>query len=332
MTATPPVSVLLPAWNEAATLGRCLDSLLAIAWPELEIVVCAGGWDGTLPIAERYAAAHPGRVVALEQHRGDGKQVALRRCLAHARHDWFYFTDADCVVPEATFRAVISPVIAGEVDAATGPSEPLPEQRRLPLVRHQWATGRDVDRRRGPVATGLLGRNFAIGRAGVAIAGNLREDVRLGTDYHLAVRLLEAGGTIRFVPAPVQSRYHEQIGPYLRQQSRWLRNTLLHGWRYRDAGELRGSGRTVALGTAILGWPVTWPWTRWAGVGPWAVIVAALVAARVGRGRRLDRETGDPSPPLPLAVGYAGRHTVVDLLVWTRPVLDLAIRRRRLRW
>ena len=29
----PSVSVLLPAWNEAKMIGRCLDSLLAIDWP-----------------------------------------------------------------------------------------------------------------------------------------------------------------------------------------------------------------------------------------------------------------------------------------------------------
>jgi len=332
MTDTPPVSVLLPAWNEAATLGRCLDSLLAIVWPELEIVVCAGGPDGTLAVAERYAAAHPGRVVVLEQPAGEGKQGALRRCLARVRHDLFYFTDADCVVPEAAFRAVLAPVIAGEADAATGPSEPLPEQRHRPLVRHQWATGWDVDRRRGPIGTGLLGRNFAIGRAGVAAAGNFRDQVPIGTDYHLAVRLLRNGGTIRFVPAPVQSRYHERVGPYLRQQSRWLRNTLLHGWRFRDAGELRGGARTIALGNLLLSWPLSWPWTRWVGAVPWGLVVGALVTLRVRRGRRLDRAMGDPSPPLAAATAAAARHTAIDVLVWSRPLLDLASRRRRTRW
>src|SRR5690606_13618117 len=63
--ALPSVSVLLPAWNEASTLGRCLDSLLAIPWPDLEIILCAGGNDGTVEIAKRYAAAHPDRIVFL---------------------------------------------------------------------------------------------------------------------------------------------------------------------------------------------------------------------------------------------------------------------------
>src|SRR6266545_682146 len=61
--ARPSVSVLLPAWNEAVMLRRCLDSILAIDWPKLEVVLCAGGNDGTLEIANRYAADYPERII-----------------------------------------------------------------------------------------------------------------------------------------------------------------------------------------------------------------------------------------------------------------------------
>jgi glycosyltransferase involved in cell wall biosynthesis len=86
-TGLPSVSVLLPAWNDAAMIGRCLESLLTIDWPDLEIVVCAGGADGTLDIARHYESE---RVTVLEQHPGEGKQAALRRCLERSRGDIIY--------------------------------------------------------------------------------------------------------------------------------------------------------------------------------------------------------------------------------------------------
>src|SRR5215212_9347279 len=49
----PLVSVLVPAWNAVATLDRCLTSLLTIDHPPSEVIVCAGGNDGTWEVAKR---------------------------------------------------------------------------------------------------------------------------------------------------------------------------------------------------------------------------------------------------------------------------------------
>src|SRR5215208_3307465 len=68
----PLVSVLVPAWNAAATLDRCLASLLAIDHPPSEVIVCAGGNDGTWGIAERAAAVNPRRITLIAQRAGEG--------------------------------------------------------------------------------------------------------------------------------------------------------------------------------------------------------------------------------------------------------------------
>ena len=122
----PLVSVLVPAWNAAATLDRCLASLLAIDHPPSEVIVCAGGNDGTWEIAERIAEAHPRRITLIAQRAGEGKQGALRDCLARARGDILYLTDADCVVPPDTLQRVTKVVTEGEADAATGRARTLP--------------------------------------------------------------------------------------------------------------------------------------------------------------------------------------------------------------
>jgi glycosyltransferase involved in cell wall biosynthesis len=145
----PSVSVLVAAWNEARLIERCLDSLLAIDWPELEIVVCAGGNDITYDLALQYASD---QIIVLEQRPGEGKQAALRKCFAESRGEIIYFTDADCLVNEQSIRAVISPILSGEFLAATGHSVPLPEQESNNLVRFQWARDANWVDKRGAIA------------------------------------------------------------------------------------------------------------------------------------------------------------------------------------
>lgn len=51
---TPKVSALVAAWNEAAHIDAHIQSFLALAYPDIELVLCAGGSDDTFLRAQRY--------------------------------------------------------------------------------------------------------------------------------------------------------------------------------------------------------------------------------------------------------------------------------------
>ena len=52
----PTVSVVIPTYNRAADLARCLDSLLAQSFQDFEVLICDdGSSDDTASVAERYA-------------------------------------------------------------------------------------------------------------------------------------------------------------------------------------------------------------------------------------------------------------------------------------
>ena len=324
------MSVLLPAWNEEATLGRCLESLLAIDWPDLEIIVCAGGTDATAEVARNYQCAHPGAVTVLKQNRGEGKQIALRRCYLKSGGDVIYLTDADCVVPAETFKTLIAAVGPNGADAATGPTDPFPEQRSSPWIRHQWATARAVDRGRGLESTGLHGRNSAVRRAAIEAAGAFCDAVQTGTDYHLAKRLIEAGQTIHFLPASVQTRFDDRFQDHLAQQSRWMRNVLIHGPQLGAQAEAVSVARSIALGIILLMWPLTWRWTKLPGIVLWLLPIGWMTRVRIRQQELLEQEFElvPDDGKLPRAV----LHSLADLVVWARPALDLLIARRRHRW
>ena len=327
VAALPSVSVLLPAWNEQALIERCLASLVAIDWPNLEVIVCAGGNDDTLKLAQRF---EKGNVVVLAQQPGEGKQAALRRCFERSQGDIIYLTDADCVVSTETFKAVLNPIVHGEFAASTGTSRPYAEQLEVPLVFHQLSMLHAVERTRAAESTGLLGRNCAIRRDSLVRAGAFASPVPIGTDYHLARQLLLNGDAIRYVPVSVESDYPTAPRTTIRQQSRWLRNIFLHGRRTHDRTELLACARTVAIGASFLAWPLGWRWTRLPGVLLWLGFYAELIRRRVLNARNLTAETGIKMPR-----GYLIRLpwlTLIDVVSWASPLVDAASPRRRLRW
>jgi chlorobactene glucosyltransferase len=121
---SPLLSVVLPARNEAANIERCLRSLMASRYPNLEIVVVDDrSDDGTAEIATRLAGGDQ-RVLVV---RGEdlpagwyGKPWACWQGFQHTRGSLLLFTDADTWHgPELHGRAVAA-LQAAEADLLTG--------------------------------------------------------------------------------------------------------------------------------------------------------------------------------------------------------------------
>jgi hypothetical protein len=119
MTEPPPISVVVPAHDEEAVIGRLLAALSDRGEHDEVVVVCDGCTDATAAVARIW----PG-VRVFEQHR-HGKTAALNTGDQLVRHFPRFYVDADVVVTFATLRrlaaAMTGPVLAGapslQVDA-----------------------------------------------------------------------------------------------------------------------------------------------------------------------------------------------------------------------
>lgn len=91
--AVPPVSVIIPAYNRAATIGAAVASVLRQTYPDFELVVVDdGSTDGTLAAAG--AVPDPRlRVVAAPENLGAAGARNLG--VAEARGTWIAFQDSD---------------------------------------------------------------------------------------------------------------------------------------------------------------------------------------------------------------------------------------------
>ena len=120
----PRVSIVVPAYNEAARLERSLHDLVAYldtnGGAEL-LVVDDGSSDGTAVVAERYLSQHcrfGWRLLRLPANRGKG--FAVRHGLLAARAPVAAFTDADMSTPIAELPKLLDLIAGGSCDVAFG--------------------------------------------------------------------------------------------------------------------------------------------------------------------------------------------------------------------
>ena len=125
----PDVSVIVPAHDAAATLGRTLAALTAQRFDGgFEIVVVDdASSDATAAVAER-AGAH-----VVRQARRAGPAAARNAGVAVARGELLAFTDADCE-PAPSWLAAGAAAL-GDADLVTGPIAPAPGVAVRPFDR-----------------------------------------------------------------------------------------------------------------------------------------------------------------------------------------------------
>jgi glycosyltransferase involved in cell wall biosynthesis len=144
----PPVervAVIVPAFDEAATIAEVLSLVLACVRPgnpagvfDEVIVVSDGSTDGTAAIARELGAS----VVELESN--GGKAAALATGVAHSDARVVLFLDADLVgFDAATFRRLVRPVVAGNAAMVVGIRD-----------RGRWLTGLHASQH-GPLLSGV---------------------------------------------------------------------------------------------------------------------------------------------------------------------------------
>ena len=118
----PLVSVIIPVYNGAATIERCIESVLAQDYPQKRyetIVVDNNSTDETFELIRRYPIT-----VLKETKKGSG---SARNCgLAHARGEIVAFTDAACFAEpnwlEELVKPFSDPVVGGVGGAMKGAS------------------------------------------------------------------------------------------------------------------------------------------------------------------------------------------------------------------
>ncbi len=119
MNQRPLLSIIMPCYNEAATLPHILERVYAVDLDKEIIAVDDHSSDATLDVLRAEAARRP-RLTVISHPENRGKGAAVRSGLAHARGQITIIQDADLEYDPDDYYALVKPIIEGRVDVVFG--------------------------------------------------------------------------------------------------------------------------------------------------------------------------------------------------------------------
>ena len=256
----PRVSVVVCSYNGGATLNQCLESLLALDYPDYEVLlVDDGSTDKTRSIAARFP-----QVCAIHQeNRGLG---AARNAGLHAATGQIVaYTDADCIAHPDWLTHLVGAVRSvrrgGSGRAEPGPATANAECRMSNVecsgefaefdrchgggLRGRRAGTADARPGKRPGGRAHPGLQHGLPPRGPVGDQRLRSAVpRAGDDVDICWRLQAAGYWISFAPAAMVWHHRRQTPrAYLRQQAGYGEAEALLRFKHPDRFNFRGQGK-----------------------------------------------------------------------------------------
>jgi glycosyltransferase involved in cell wall biosynthesis len=119
MLQTECLSIVMPAYNEEATLQTVVQRVLKIPHLLELVIVNDCSSDSTGKIADELARLYP-KIKVLHQRKNGGKTEALKAGFASTRGDIVIVQDADLEYNPSDIEEVIIPILEGEADVVYG--------------------------------------------------------------------------------------------------------------------------------------------------------------------------------------------------------------------
>jgi poly-beta-1,6 N-acetyl-D-glucosamine synthase len=281
----PPVSIIVPAYNESRVIERALSSLVELDYPEFEVVVVDdGSTDDTLEIAAAWEGKRAGAEFRVVTKRNGGKASALNTGIAASKHPIVFCMDADSYLDRQTIRRAVDHFSDPSVGAVAGNVKV--ENRNSLITRLQaleYIEGLNMPRR----AQGFVAAvNIVPGPVGMFRREALEELGGYDTDTFaedadLTLKMIAAGWRVVYEDAAIAwSEAPERWIDLAQQRYRWTRG-ILQALRKRKGLFLRPFPdfplwiSTVQLGFEAIVWPI---------LNVYAQLFFAIVALLFGAG------------------------------------------------
>ncbi|MEQ4301744.1 glycosyltransferase [Plantactinospora sp. B6F1] len=238
-----PVTVIVPAYNEAANIGATVWSLVNSDYPAIEVIVVDdGSTDGTAEVVERMRL--PG--VRVVRQANAGKPAALNTGIRHARTELLVLVDGDTVFQSDTVYRLVQGFADPSVGAISGNTRVANRRRLLGRWQHlEYVIGFNLDRRMYdvlrcmPTIPGAIG---AFRRAALLDAGGVPGDT-LAEDTDLTMAVLRAGWRVPYEGRAIAwTEAPGSLRQLWRQRYRWCYGTMQAMWKHRHALVERGPG------------------------------------------------------------------------------------------
>jgi glycosyltransferase involved in cell wall biosynthesis len=113
------LSVVMPCFNERATIEAIVERVLTSPFTSEVVIVDDGSTDGTLEVLQKLAQREP-RIRLFEQNPNRGKGAALRMGFANTTAPYVIVQDADLEYDPSEYHVMLEPLIDGRADVVFG--------------------------------------------------------------------------------------------------------------------------------------------------------------------------------------------------------------------
>lgn len=219
---TPPVSVVIPAYNEGRRIGTCLEAIFSSEYPgDVEVIVVDdGSTDNTIAIARK----HPCTVL---KGNHEGKVAALNRGVSHARHDFVLTIDADTFLEKNTIKEIVLPFKNSEIGAVSGLTNVQNNKGiwgAFQSVEYPYISFlREVFSSLFRVTPGICGAFTCFKKSVLQKIGGFKKNTA-SEDFDIPFHIVKAGYGIAFAPRAVSyTIVPSTFASLFKQRIRWIR-------------------------------------------------------------------------------------------------------------
>lgn len=227
----PPISVIVPAYNESAVISDALEALTRLDYPAYEIIVVDdGSTDNTGEVARRWEGTHGNIEVRVITKQNGGKATALNTGIAQSHNSFVMCMDADSAIEPWTLRAVMPHFKDAAIGAVAGNVKISNRSRMITRLQAlEYIEGLNMPRR----AQGFIAAvNIVPGPVGVFRMEALQDVGGYNTDTFaedadLTLNLITAGWKIVYEDRAVAwTQAPETWLDLIQQRYRWTRGIL----------------------------------------------------------------------------------------------------------
>ena len=231
LASAPPVTIIVPVYNEEAVIEAALRSLLALDYPAFDIlVVDDGSTDRTFDLAHSMAGRRAGVTLRVVHKRNGGKASALNAGIAMARTPFVLCMDGDSRLTPETLRHAMRHFADARVGAVAGNVKVVNRKNMWTRLQAlEYIEGLNLARRAQGFlhAVNIIPGPIGVFRRDVLHAVGCYDTDTFAEDADLTLKILTNGWHIVYEERAIAwTEAPENYLDLIKQRYRWTRGIL----------------------------------------------------------------------------------------------------------
>jgi cellulose synthase/poly-beta-1,6-N-acetylglucosamine synthase-like glycosyltransferase len=265
-TFTPPISIIVPAYNEGKLLQSTVASLLRMDYPQYEIlVVDDGSSDDTREVAGGLVGVYRnGRVtVRVVEKPNGGKATALNAGIQVSKYDYVLNVDGDSQLSPDTLRKTIRHFVDPRLGAIAGNVKVLNRDNVWTTLQAlEYVEGLNMARSAQSIVklVNIIPGPLGLFRKQAIIDAGWYSSDTFAEDADITLKIIRAGWRVEYEPdAKSYTEAPDKIVDLLKQRYRWTRGIIQAVRKHRDLF----FNPTINFGGTIVMWSMAFESLIW---------------------------------------------------------------------